>query len=32
VSQNVGTESVMRERIARGFAEIGEEKIIEKAG
>jgi len=32
VSQNVSTESKMRERITRGFAEIGDEKIIENAG
>jgi hypothetical protein len=32
VSQNVSTEFVMRERIARGTAEIGDEKIIENAG
>jgi hypothetical protein len=32
VSQNISSESVTRERIARGFAEIGDEKIIENAG
>jgi hypothetical protein len=32
VTQNVSTESVTRERIARSFAEIGDEKIIENAG